>query len=117
MRQHAAEEQSQRRTTPRDRPIHGEGPGAIAGFRKGDGEQGERGRGEQRGEGALRGARREEYGKASGRTADRRRQRESGQPDEERALAANGVCNPPADEQESGEGERVGGDHPLSLRV
>ena len=49
--------------------------------------------------------------------ADRRRDREADQTDQERALAAEDVGDPAAEQQEAAEGQRVGRDDPLPVVV
>jgi hypothetical protein len=54
---------------------------------------------------------------ASGEPAERGRERESAQADQQRALATGVVRDPAAEQQQAAEGQRVGGDDPLPVGV
>jgi hypothetical protein len=70
-------------------------------------------RDQQRAEAALQHARRDEGLRRGGERAGRRREREARDPDEEDPAAAEHVAEPPSDDEEDAERERVPGGPPL----
>ena len=115
--QRAAEQQPDRGAGAGERGEHPEGARALASLGERRRQQREGGRGEQRAEHALQGARRHQQLEAGREPAEDRRHGEADQADEEGALAAEEVREAAAQQQQAAERQRVGGDDPLALRV
>ena len=115
--QDAAEDQADGAAATGDRAVDAERLGALLGVGEHHGEQGERGGREQRAEDALQGTGAEHHRLAGGGAAERGGRGEADQTDDEGALAAPQVGDPAAEEQQTAEGEGVGGDDPLPVAV
>ena len=98
-----------------DAAVDGEGPGPLLGLGEGDRQQREGGRRHDGGEGALEGPGAEEHGRVLGQAAQGRGGGEADQADDEHPLAAEVVGDAAAEEQQPGEGQGVGGQHPLAV--
>jgi hypothetical protein len=81
------------------------------------GSSGERGRRQHGGTGALECTSGHEHRERRCRPAERRRERESAETDDERAPLPDRIGDAATDEQQAGERERVRGDHPGALGV
>ena len=112
-----AEEQAHGTAGAGDRAEHTEGTGAFLGNREGRRQHREGGRGEQCAECSLQGAGSDQHAEAVGRSAQRRRDGESDQTDDEGAFAADQVGEATAEQQQTTEGEGVGSDDPLAVAV
>ena len=115
--QRAAEQQSDRAAHARDRGVDAERLAALRRIGERRRQQRQRGRGEQRAEGALQRARADEHAEAVGRATDGRGAGEAQQADDEGPLAPEQVPDPAAEQQQRAERQRVGGDHPLAVVV
>ena len=113
--QEATEDEADGGAAAGDAAVDGEGACPLLGLREGHGEQRERGRRHDGGEGTLQGAGPEEHGRVLGQSAQRRRTGEADEADDEHPLAPEVVGDPAAEQQEPGEGERVGRQHPLAV--
>ena len=113
--QEAAEDEADGRAAAGDAAVDGEGPGPLLGFGEGDGQEGEGGRRHDGGEGALEGPGAEEHGRVLGQAAQGGGPGEADQADHEHALAPEVVGDAAAEEQQPGEGQGVGGQHPLAV--
>src|SRR5690348_12578285 len=115
--QQAAEQQADRAGDPGDRAEDREraAAGRAASERRGDDRQ--RGRGEQRPERALGGPPSGQDSEVRRRAGQRRRGGEPGQAGHEGAVAAEPVRQLPAEQQQAAERQRIGGYHPLAVRV
>ena len=117
LRKQATEDQTDGRAAACDRAVDAESAGALLGLREGDVEHGEGGRSEECGEGALKRARRHEHLEALCEASQRGRGGEAGEADDQRALATENVAEPPAEQEQSAEGEGVRGDDPLAVGI
>ena len=115
--QEAAEQQAEGAAGAGDGAVDAERLGALGGLGERRGEQGERGRGEHRGEHALERAGADEQLEALRGAAERGCTGEAEQAGDERPLAAEQVGDPAAEQQQAAERERVGGDDPLAVVV
>ena len=70
---------------------------------------------QERSERALNGACRDEHPEALRRSADGGGDREPGEPADEGPLASEEVGDPPAEQEQAAERQRVGGHHPLAV--
>ena len=113
--QHAAEDEADGGAGAGDAAVDGEGPGPLLGLGEGDREQREGSGGHDGGEGTLQGAGAEEHGGVLGQAPQRGGTGEADQADDEHALAPEVVGDAPAEQEEPGERERVGGQHPLPV--
>jgi len=113
--QDPAQHQADRAAGAHDRAVDAERLAALVRVaeRRGQDRQG-RGR-EKRAERPLGGARRDQHGKAGRRAADGRRGGEPERAGQERDLAPDQVAEPPAEQQQAAERQRVGGHHPLPV--
>jgi hypothetical protein len=113
--QHAAEDRADRTARAGDRAPHAERLGqADPGERRHD--DGERGGREGRTADALDGSGDGQFGRVLGEAAEQARPGEDGDADQVQAAAPVEVGGTAAEEQEPGEGEHVGVDHPLEAR-
>jgi hypothetical protein len=117
LREHAAEDQADRRTAAGDRAPDAKRLVALGAVAEGRRQQRHRGRGEQRGECALERPRGGQHAEGLRRAADRRGEREPGESGDEGPLAPEQVADPSAQQQQAAEGERVSGHDPLPLRI
>jgi hypothetical protein len=115
--QRAAEQQADGTTHAGDRGVDAEGLAALGGLGECRCQQRERGRREHRREDALQRACRHERLEALRGTTGGGRAREAEQAGDERPLAAEQIGDPAAEQQQTAEGQRVGGDHPLAVVV
>ena len=115
--QRAAEQQPQARAAGRDRAVDAEGLGPFLHVGECRGQQRQGGRRQQRGEDSLAGTRRHQHGEAARGAADGGGGREPGQPGHEGRLAADQVGQPPAEQQQAPERQRVRGHDPLPIGV
>ncbi len=113
--QEAAEDEADGGAAAGDAAVDGEGPRPLLGLGEGHGEQRERGGRHDGGERTLQGAGAEEHGRVLGQAAERRGAGEADQADHEHALAPEVVGDAAAEEQQPGEGEGVGRQHPLAV--
>ena len=113
----AAEEQAERGAAAGDRTVDAERAGALLGLVEGHGDE-RQGRGsQQRREGTLEATCREQQGGGGRCTAERGGAGEADEADDERALAADVVGDPAAEEEETAEGQGVRRDDPLLVGV
>ena len=113
--QHAAEDEPDGRTAAGDAAVDGEGTGPLLGLGEGDREQRQGGGCHDRGEGTLEGAGAEEHGGVLGQAPECRGGGEADEADHEHPLAPEVVGDAAAEEQQAGEREGVGGEHPLAV--
>ena len=113
--QEAAEDEPDGRAAAGDAAVDGEGPGPLLGLGEGHGEQRQGGGRHDRGEGTLQGAGAEEHGRVLGQAAQGGGGGEADQADHEHPLAPEVVGDAAAEEQQAGEGEGVGRQHPLAV--
>ena len=92
--------------------VDAHGAVALLAGGEGRGDQGERGRGGDRGADALQDARADHHRLVLGEPAEQRGDREHGDADDEHPAAAEDVAEPAAEQQQAAEGERVGVHHP-----
>ena len=102
---------------PAMRAEHAERPGPLLRLGERHRDQRQRGRRQQRGERALQGARGEQQLGAAGEAAERGREREPAEADQQRPLAAGVVGDPTTEQEQAAEGQRVGRDDPLPVGV
>ncbi len=100
LRQHATEDQSDRRAAAGERAPDAERLVSLGRVGERRRHQRQRGRREQRSERALAGAGGREHSERLGRAADGRGRREPGQADDERPLSAQQVRDTPAEQQQ-----------------
>ena len=93
----------------------GLGPRPLIG--EGHGQDGQGGRGEDRRADPLQRPGRDEGGRVAGEPPEQAGPGEEHQPDEEDPAPSEDVGQAAPEQQESAEGERVGGDHPLEVRL
>ena len=111
--EHAAEHPARgaaarcRRRPPRDRAP------PLGGLGERDRQQGQRGRGGERGADALHAAAGDEHGRGGRQPAGERRRAEQRQAEREQAATAEQVARTARRHEQPAEGERVGADHPL----
>jgi hypothetical protein len=113
----AAEQQAERAAGARDRAVDAERLAALCRVCERGGEQRQRGRRQQRGEGALQRAGRDQQAEALRGAAERGRAGEAEQAGDERPLAPEQVGDPAAEQQQAAERERVRRDDPLAVVV
>ncbi len=111
-----ADDQADGQAATGDGAPDAEGPGPLAGFGEGDGQQREGRGGHQGGEAALQGPGGEEQAGVGGEAADApTRPAKPSRPDQQDPLAPHVVGDAAAEEQQAAEGQRVGRDHPLPV--
>ena len=115
--QEAAEDEPEGGPGDGDGGVDPEGPAPLARVGEGRGEDRQHRRGQQRAEESLQPAGADQHERCLRRPAEGGRQGEAGHADHQRALRPEHVADAPAQEQEAAEGQRVGGDHPLPVRV
>jgi hypothetical protein len=115
--QRAAEQQTDRGARARDRAVDPEGLTPLLRVAEGRGQQRQRRGRQHRGEHALAGAGGDEHGEVDRGAADRRGYGEAGQPCDEHDFAPEQVGQPPAEQQQAAERQRVRGDDPLPVHV
>ena len=115
--QRAADQQPEGRAAGRDRAVDAECPAPFLRVGKRRGQQRQGGRRQQRGEDPLAGACRHQHREADRGAADGGGDREAGQPGQEGHLAADQVGQPPAEQQQAPERQRVRGHDPLPVGV
>ena len=115
--EHAAEQQPDRGAGAGDRAVDAERLAALGRVGERGREQRQRRGGEQGAEGSLERPGADEDLEAARGAGERRGAGEPEQADDEGALAAEDVADPPPEQEQAAEGERVGGDHPLAAVV
>ena len=113
--QDPAEHQADRAAGADDRAVDAERLAALLRVAERRGQDRQGGGREQRAERALGGACRHQHAEAGGRPADGRRGGEAERAGQERDLAPDQVAQPPAEQQQAAERQRVGGHHPLPV--
>ena len=113
--EHPAKQQPDRAARPGDRAVDSERLAPLLRVAERHGEQRQRRRREQRPERALAGPRRHQHAEAHRSPADRGRDREAEQADQERHLPPEQVTELAAQQQQAAERQRVRGDHPLPV--
>ena len=113
--QHAAQDEADGGAAAGDAAVDGEGPGPLLGLGEGHREQRQGGGRHDGGEGTLQGAGAEEHGRVLGQAAEGGGAGEADEADHEHPLAPEVVGDAAAEEQQAGEGEGVGGQHPLAV--
>ena len=113
--QDAAEDEADGRAGAGDAAIDGEGARPLLGFRERHREKREGGRSHDGGERALQGPGAEEHGRVLGQASQGRSGGEADEADHEHPLAPEVVGNAAPEEEQAGEGQRVGGQHPLAV--
>ena len=111
--EHAAGDDAQRPADGGERAPDAERDVALAAGGERDGQQRERGGGQERGADALDGADRDEHAGRGREPARERGGREQAESDEEHPAAAEQIAHPAAQQQEAAERERVGVHDPL----
>ena len=111
--QQAAGHQADRGAADAHRGVDAHRPVARRSLREGGGDQGQRGRGDDRGADALHRAGREQPGLRGGEPAEQRGQREQDDAGDEDPAPAEDVAGPAAEQQQAAEGQGVGVDHPF----
>ena len=109
----SAEDQADGGAAAGDGAVHAEGPGPLPGLGEGDGDQRQGGGSHHRRHGALQGPGAEEHGRVLGQAAEGGGAGEAQQAEHEHALATQVVGDPAPEQQQSAEGQGVGGHHPL----
>src|SRR5215831_5011821 len=97
--------------------IDGKGLGALTRLGECHREQREGGGREQGGKDALQGSSRDENNERGGSPGKRGCSGEAGKADEEGGFETDGVRHAAAEKKQTGEGERIGGDDPLAVRI
>ena len=115
--QQAAEQEADEAAGTGDGPVHAERLTPLLRVAEGGGQQGQRGRGQQSGEGSLARPGGDQHGEVDRGATDRGGHGEADEAGEERHLAAEEVAEAAAEQQQAAEGERVGGDDPLPVDV
>ncbi len=115
--QHAAQHHPAAEAGRADGRVDAEGPVAGRTGREGLGEQGQGGRSRQGGADALGGTRAQQDGGVRRGCPDQRGHREQGHAGLEHPSPAQHIGQPAAHQQEAGEGDGVGGHHPLERGV
>ncbi len=113
--QDAAEDEADGRAGAGDAAVDGEGTGPLLGLGEGHREQRQGGRSHDGGERTLQGTGAEEHGRVLGQAPQGRGGGEADEADHEHPLAAEVVGDAAPEEEQPGEGQRVGGQHPLPV--
>ena len=113
--QDAAEDEADGGAAAGDAAVDAEGPGPLLGLGEGHREQGQGGGRHDGGEGALQGPGAEEHGRVLGQATEGRGAGEADQADHEHPLAPEVVGDAAAEQQQAGEGQGVGRQHPLAV--
>ena len=116
-REDPAEQEPHRPARAGDAAVDRERLRALGRDGEGRGQQREHRRREQRPERALDRAGEDQHREVDRRATERGGAGEADQADHQRALAADDVADPAAEQQQAAERQRVGGDHPLPVRV
>ena len=111
--EHAADHRTEGQGQGTDGPPDPDGPGLLVMLRIGRRDDGQRGRSEQRRTEALQTASCDQRVGTSRQPRQHRGNGEHDEPDEEEAAAPEVIGQPAAGEQQTGEEEDVGADHPL----
>jgi hypothetical protein len=108
-----ADDQPDDRAAAGDRAVHREGTSALAAVGEHHRDRGERRGREHRGARPLDGPSGDQHLEGGRAPGDGGSEGEATEAAEQRGTTAHAIRDATADEQEAGEGERVGGDHPL----
>ena len=115
--QDAAQQQPDRTASSGDGAVDAEGLAALGRVGERHGERGQRSGREHRAERTLDRAARQQHAEADGRASQRRRGGEAHHADDQHPLAPKHVREPAAEQQQPAEGQRIGGHHPLPVRI
>ena len=115
--QHAAEQHADGRAGAGSGAVDPEREVPLAALGERGHQQRERRRREQRAAEALEGAEADQRGLRPGEAAEQRADGEEGEPRDEQPPAPEQVGEPAAEQQDAAEHDRVGGDHPLQVRL
>ena len=117
LRQQPTEHQSDRGTTPGDRPPDPERLSPLSRRGEHHGHQRQRRRRQHRPEAPLQSPRTEQHRGVSRSTTQRGGQSEPDDPDLERPLTPQPIRQPPPEQQQGTERQRIRSDHPLPIRI
>ena len=113
--QESTEDEADGGSAAGDAAVDGERAGPLLGLGEGHGEQRQGGGRHDRGECPLQGTGTEEHGRVLGQATQGGGGGEADQADDEHPLAPEVVGDPAAQEEQAGEGQRVGRQHPLAV--
>ena len=116
LREHAAEDEPDCGTTAGDRSVDTKGPSSLVGLGEGNGQNRQSGGRHYGGEAALERTRREQHGLVLGQPAERRREAESDESNDEHPATTHVVRHPTSEQEKTAKDQGVRTHDPLTVR-